>query len=331
MTADSRKRGFALAKWSLFALVLYFVCQKAFRLWDPALLGDRTIAWPWLLASGTVYVIGWLPCLLFWRLILRSLGSQPSWSVLLRAYYYGHLGKYVPGKAAAIVIRTSMLKAENVPMSVSMVSVVLETLGTMGVGLAVGLGLAAFVLPDEAWLNVPLWIRPVHEHAWLGPLLVGLAAVVFVSLGAASLIKLAARLSKTGLADVQSPSDLRRVLVVGLLLLIPTWLLHGLSLGLVLESVGAAVWTWQSFMVWTGAIGAGSSLGFFVLFAPGGLGVREGLLMTFLQPSVGGPVAVLAAALLRLVWLIAELAAAGILMTVMRLIDRGKAVSRSST
>jgi hypothetical protein len=52
--------------------------------------------------------------------------------------------------------------------------------------------------------------------------------------------------------------------------------------------------------------------GFVVAVLPGGLGVREGVLMSSLAPALGNDHAVVAALSLRLVWVAAELVAAAV-------------------
>jgi hypothetical protein len=58
-----------------------------------------------------------------------------------------------------------------------------------------------------------------------------------------------------------------------------------------------------------------TSLGFLVLFAPGGLGVREGILLVILssQPDISPQTAVVATALTRVVSFLSELAVSSIL------------------
>lgn len=308
-----RQQLLALAKWSLFTVVLIFVVRKADMLWDPDVLKQRPIAWSWLFASGAAYVVGWLPCVWFWQRVLEAFGSRPNWWNTLRAYYCGHLGKYVPGKAAVLVIRSGMLKLEGVPVTTSMISITIETLGAMGVGLAIGIALAGFVLPPDVWNSLPASMLVLRDQPWLGPAGIVLLTVGCVTFGAKTLIKLAVKLSGTRACDADQQRALCRIISLGTFALIPTWLLHGLSLAWILMAIGAADWSLSNYLLWTGAVGAGSSLGFFVLFAPGGLGVREGLLIASLQASLGGPTAVLAAALLRIVWLVAEVVTSAIL------------------
>jgi uncharacterized membrane protein YbhN (UPF0104 family) len=67
--------------------------------------------------------------------------------------------------------------------------------------------------------------------------------------------------------------------------------------------------------------------GFVVAVLPGGLGVREGVLMLALEPALGPDRSVVAALVLRLVWVVAELAAALILVPFFR--RRGEPVKTS--
>jgi glycosyltransferase 2 family protein len=67
-----------------------------------------------------------------------------------------------------------------------------------------------------------------------------------------------------------------------------------------------------------GAVALATISGFVVAVVPGGLGVREGVLMSLLAPALGRDLAVVAAVLLRLVWVVAELAAAAVLVPMLR-------------
>jgi uncharacterized membrane protein YbhN (UPF0104 family) len=65
--------------------------------------------------------------------------------------------------------------------------------------------------------------------------------------------------------------------------------------------------------------------GFVVAVLPGGLGVREGVLMSALAPALGSDHAVVAAVVLRLVWVAAELAGAAVLVFCFRAPRQGLA------
>ena len=93
------------------------------------------------------------------------------------------------------------------------------------------------------------------------------------------------------------------------------WIFHALSLSFVVRSVSNDSFEISQFPISLAAATFSMVGGFVVLIAPGGLGVREGLLIEVLkdQPHVGPAIAIVVAALLRATWFLTELAAAGIL------------------
>ena len=77
-----------------------------------------------------------LPC-------LKGFSGIEHWSIsakgvrcsnTLAAYYIGHLGKYVPGKAMVIVLRCGLLRGQPLDRGLIVASVFLETLTMMAVG-----------------------------------------------------------------------------------------------------------------------------------------------------------------------------------------------------
>ena len=94
-----------------------------------------------------------------------------------------------------------------------------------------------------------------------------------------------------------------------LLYIIPG-LLQGLGLYLLLLSLGPV--EPGSYLAVTGAYYTAGLAGMLAFFAPGGLGVREGILMLVLPLVVPGESAIIAALLLRLIMIAAELFLAGI-------------------
>ncbi len=65
----------------------------------------------WLIVSGVIYLAGLLPPALFWHRLLKLFGQPAPKLRAVRAWYIGSLGKYVPGKAAVIVLRTALCAA----------------------------------------------------------------------------------------------------------------------------------------------------------------------------------------------------------------------------
>ena len=64
----------------------------------------------------------------------------------------------------------------------------------------------------------------------------------------------------------------------------------------------------------TASVALATVAGFVVAVLPGGIGVREGVLMIAMAPALGEDLAVVAALALRLIWVAAELVAAALLL-----------------
>src|SRR5579871_4346848 len=88
----------------------------------------------WLAAAGALYLVGIAPVCFFWWRVLRALGQPVSLPRCVRAYYIGHLGKYVPGKALVVVLRAGMIAGPGIDTAVAAASVFIETLTLMAAG-----------------------------------------------------------------------------------------------------------------------------------------------------------------------------------------------------
>lgn len=337
--AGSRPTIRRVIKWTLCLIVLAFVGREASRLWQADDAAAFELESQWLLWAAVCYTAGWLPSIWFWRRMMIELGGSPGFLATTRAYFCGHLGKYVPGKALSLVIRSAILKSQGVSVPVSATTATLETLGVMGVGLAVWLALAPVTLPDELWQSFPGWLQVLRQPWWIAPSLVAMAILVTVPLSSKLLSIIAWKMtpdefrgaeissvpvstsseSEANQEDLITPRSVRistKLLLTGSVAFLATWTLHGLSIGLTLRAIQFQSWQPALWPLWSCAVAGATSVGFFALFAPGGLGIREGLLIATLQSTYGARVAIAAAALYRLVCFASELVIAGLLFAV---------------
>lgn len=293
-TSQRRRAWFLVIQLAMFlgvAAVLYF--QVSDRL--DQIGGDLARAnWAWLALAGGLYLLGLLPMGLFWRQVLAALGPAPGFLEALRAYYIGHLGKYVPSKALVIVLRVWCLHTP-VNRVTAAVSVVYENFVMMAVG-----GL----------LGAVLLLVSFRVHYTLLAVAIGTAVLMGIPILPPIFrrIAIAARLAK---ADPQvlerlAEFDAKR-LALGALGVLGGWCILGLSLWAVLmafvpeETNLAAHGT-----LYIAAVALSLVAGFASLL-PGGAGVRELALVELLKPHFSDPaIPVTAAVLLRLIWLLAE-------------------------
>ena len=308
-------------KWSLTAAVLYFVAVRARELWGKT--DGAQFEWhpAWLVPAALAYATGWLPSVWFgWRMMAR-MDARIRFVDAARAYYAGHLGKYVPGKALALVIRGKLAADRGGRFGAGVLAAAVETLLSMAAGCAVGLALLPAAI-DEAEPGVAGGgLSAIHGFAWAAahPWLSAAAVTAAVSAGLPVLTAVVRRLTARFAPDAGGADGRRAALnlpliAAGLAAGAVGWVFHGTSLWCTVRAVGGDAGV-ADLPACVGAAGLATAAGFAVLFAPGGAGVREAVLIELLaaRPSVGPGPAVAAALLLRAVWLATELLTAAAL------------------
>ncbi|MBX3422791.1 MAG: flippase-like domain-containing protein [Pirellulaceae bacterium] len=258
--------------------------------------------WRYLALSGLAYAVGMLFAAGYWLVCLGALGQRVPWRQALWAYFYGGLGKYVPGKAMVIVVRLSVLTAHGVRQVATMLTIFMETLTMMAVGGAVAAG--SLILLNLDWrfslLAAGLLLSMLLPTS--PPLLRYLLKRFQPGVAQETLEQWSSRLN-IGL------------MFYGWLILGFAWLAFGLSLGCVLQGLPstqvAGVGQVQFWLSVYGACALAVVLGF-VSLVPGGAGVREVILSMVLAPVVGPTAALCCAVWLRVVWLITELVMVGV-------------------
>jgi len=335
MSVESPRRKVSLkllVKWTLFAVVLGFVVRYGYRQWSETDLSEVRWAPGWWIAASVLYFFSWIPAAGLWWLLLKQAGSTLPFYTAFRAHFCGHLGKYVPGKALSLVIRAAMLRGNQVSVPLAGLLATVETLLTMATGLLVALSLLPVAIGSEDALPLlellpalEFLVRLDTKFQYAFSALILFIAVLATPLLSRGLQKLISRFfvgkfepdpsenpgENQGASSVAKEFPIgisSKVILLGSTLVAFGWLINGCSLGCVLMGCGVSPRSFADPFLWTVAVAGATSLGFLVLFAPGGLGVREAILIALLQlsPSVGPPLAVIAAVLFRLISFLSE-------------------------
>jgi hypothetical protein len=249
----------------------------------------------WLAVSAVAYLAGLFPQALFWHRLLGLFGQPASLGRTLRAWYVGSLGKYVPGKATVIVLRTALLRRDGVGIAVSTATIFYETLTTMAVGAFVSGGILLVMMHDR-------WQWTV------------LSAGLMLVAGAPTLPWIFKRLARMAGIERAAPAAVDRLDHLGVRAIVSTWAQIGLGWLLVGLSVWAALCaidgetshTTSAEIALSIAAAALSIVAGFVSFIPAGLVVRDAVMLELLAPMVGKGPALVCALVARLVWLLSE-------------------------
>lgn len=260
----------------------------------------------WLALAGALYLIAMVPAALFWRQVMRAIGQQADRWETIRAYMIGHLGKYVPGKAMVIVLRTGLIRGHRVDTALAAIAIFVETLTMM----AVGALLAAAVLTVLYW------------EQWLLVLLaLGLMVVTAVPTAPPVFRRLVKILGKKKLPrqSLRQVDQLTyRVLALGWVAMAFCWIIQGVGLWATLRGMGVVdVYLVSDLPFLTATMALSIVLGFIAMI-PAGAGVREFVLLTLLAPRFGEATALASAVVVRLISLVAELGISVILYLIKR-------------
>ncbi len=313
---SSRKRWLIrIVKLLVLALVVWAVRRTLIDAWNQLDQHRWHVEPVWLAASAALYLLGLFPAALFWYRTLRVLGQQARLRDAIRAYYIGHLGKYVPGKAMVVVLRAGLIRGERVNTGVAAASVFVETLTMMAVGSFLAAAILAVGFREEGWIVAgAVGLMLVSGLPTIPPIFRRLARLAGVGKDPA----VAAKLERLGPAT----------LVLGWAAMTFGWCLMGLSYWAVLRAMAIpGLDPVAQLPRYVAAVSLAMVAGFLLLVLPGGVGVREAALVKLIIPYLAQrvPHAELAAwasaALLRIVWLLSELGISGILY-ILGVVDR---------
>ncbi len=240
----------------------------ALRNGDPALWRFDV---PLLLASCGLLVLAYFWSAALWGRIVADLGgpSLPA-SDAIRLFMVANLGRYLPGKVWQIAGLAVLARRHGVSARTATGAAVL------GQGLALA---AATLVGTGAFLGGPPELR-----RWAVPLAGVLVLAVLVALLPPVFRRIVALWFRV--ARQEPPEALGALHAVRwLVLFILNWGLYAFSFWVLAASFGhrAAVVPVAS------AFAAAYVLGYLMLFAPAGVGVREGALIAFLTPYLGAP------------------------------------------
>jgi uncharacterized membrane protein YbhN (UPF0104 family) len=254
----------------------------------------------WLLVAGVAYLLGMLPCGVFWYRTLQAMGQRPRFGLTLRAFFVGHLGKYSPGKALVVIIRTALIRSAHVDTTVAATSVFVETLTMMAVGAVVAAVILAVQVRDQqTLLLLALFLAFCAGAPTLPPVFRRL--VVFLQVHRAS------EQVKPAVGGLNF-----RLMSFGWIIVAAGWMLFGFSLWATLRAMPGVEVTFADLPLLTACAALAMVAGFLSL-VPAGIGVREYVIMTLILHPFGELAAIGSAVLLRLVWLVAEVVLAAIL------------------
>jgi uncharacterized membrane protein YbhN (UPF0104 family) len=257
----------------LLAAGLVFVALRIRSIWHDSHAALGHAAWPPLIAAVALTFVASVGYAFVWLAILRWLGEAPR-TIWVGMFFEAQLGKYIPGTVWQYAGRSALARAQGVALRPVATSLSIEF-----AGLVFGaLFFSIFIV------------------GWWGTLAVPIAA------GVALLTSRSRRVRASGPAA--------RAFLRALPLYVAVWPLTGVSFWL----IGRALLhvPVHDVALYVGAFAAAWLVGVLAFFAPGGLGVREAVLVAILRSKIGVNDAVVLAAVSRALFTVVDVALAGV-------------------
>jgi uncharacterized membrane protein YbhN (UPF0104 family) len=277
-------------------IIFYFLLENLFSNWSQIKEYSWDFHYPLLIFSFVLVGLTYSVLVKIWNQILKQSGSTVSYSKMFKIWFISNLGRYVPGKVWQFLGMLYLLEKEDVPKSKGFsVAILAQSLSSM-----------AGILVALAFLKHDLYRSIFSQNLWFLFILVafvaGVAILLFYPDLLQKLINLALGLFKKEKISLNyKPKNV----LFYLLSYAGCWLLFGFCFLIFIKSIIPA--PLEIYFGVTGAFAGSVTIGFLAFFTPGGIGVREGLLVALLSPYFSAPVATLIALLSRLWVTLAEL------------------------
>ena len=291
-----KKNLIPILKVSIILMIFYFLGRALYRNWGQIDFEQLHFNVPLLIVS-VFFLFGFFLMFAFgWKSIFKGIGVSLPFFKGLKIIFYSQLGKYLPGKIWTWAGRIYFCQELGVPVSKTFLSMVLEfALATIS---GILIFLVAFLISPRFKIN----INPF--------LLIIVVIISFIAIHPKVLTKIInfflCLLKKEPIRIDLNFSQICSIM--GCYFII--WFCFGIAFYFLINSVTFI--TPSKIPIITGSFAVSSTIGVIALFAPAGLGVREGILTLLLSNFFPLSLAILLSFLCRIWVSVGELFMAGI-------------------
>lgn len=292
--ADRRIRAI---QWLLGLAIVGLAVRSLVRNWDE--LRAQPLEWRiepgWLVLSAVVVWLMYGLLIAAWRNMLTGWGKDLDFWSAARIWTVSSLGKYLPGKVWAVAGMAVMAQRAGVGAGPATASAIILQVLAIGTGAAVA-ALTGWRALQSAY--------PGAEAGLIVLLLIPLLAVAILL--RPDTVRRVVRMAAPDVTLALTPPA--GAVAFGIVANTVAWLGYGTALWLLARGLlpGVGLGVLPAIAVFTASYLAG----FLALFAPGGIGVREGVFILMLQGPIGIGAATALAIASRLLLTVTELGAA---------------------
>ncbi len=278
-----------VAQAGLAVLVVWFVWRSAagnltqFRSLDVPLQFQLRMIVPAAFAVWLAYAL----LIIAWRTVLSGWQQHLPIGSAVRIWCVSNMGRYLPGKLWSVAGLAVLAQRKGVHGWAAVAS----SLAMQALSLGTGAGVVIAFLPQ----------------AGSPALLVVAIAVAVASIVALTLKPMVGALARVARGKVQLQPLRVTAMLIGAGATLSAWVLYGMAFRLL--ALGIVPASAPSLPLAMGAFTGAYIVGLFSIFAPGGVGIRELMLVGFLAPTMGGGPALAVSIGSRLLWTFTEVVA----------------------
>ncbi len=295
-----RKINFSkILQWAIVTAIFIFLGRMVWENWNE--LGGTPIALRFFpFATGTlVFAFSYFIQLWAWYLITLKLGITLSIRETMESWFYSQLGKYLPGKIWLLLGRFYLYESKGKSKKLISTALYFEMVTIiMAGGIIFFASLFLFKEAPSFFLG--------GQIGW-AILLLGIAfLLIYPGFLQKIMNRFLIRFKRETITLPISYCDVLRILSICIL----AWLIGGVGFYLFVDSLYPV--PSRYFLFFTGSLAVSSTLGLVAVFAPGGLGVREGALVYLLTHLIPAPIAVILSVMTRLWMTLIEIGLIGV-------------------
>lgn len=301
-----KQRIMSWCKYAFLILVVVFLARYFYKNWDSYANLDVEIHWGIFAVAVIFYFLYKISLASLWHYLTWLNGGAIGYPEALTAYLYSILGKYIPGKVFMLLARIPPYEEKGVPMRKVTVCFLIENVCTL-LGAAFLFLLSLLFFPNDV----------LADYKWAAILLV---IAFFVCINPKIInffLRIAGKLMKKD--DMEIPMTYLQMIKV-VLLFICNWIVVGIGFYMLTCSIYRI--PLSELLYVAGIFGLSCIIGILAIFAPSGLGVREGILVLGLNLVMPNEYAVIISIVSRLWMTVSELALIGIAFVVNQTVMR---------
>ena len=295
MTA--KKTAGIIIKLAIVIALFYYIGHTVITDWDAVRSFDWRIDPLFMALSCIGFITAYATLAGIWRIVLESFGYRIQFRSAWAIYFIGNLGRYIPGKVWTVAGVAYMGNKVGIP------PVITGTAAVCAQAYAILSSFVFFIL-FFIFINTALFKA---GFLWAVPVPVILILIFMVPRNLERMLNvILTRLGKEEVAILLSIGTAVKITFLYLC----SWFVFGFAFWLFVSSIaGAGTF---NLLYLTGVYAVSYVTGYLALFAPGGIGVREGIMSILLTSVISPGVAAVVAVLSRLMVTVVELLCVGI-------------------